>query len=327
LESNVHFPTDINLLWDCSRKCLDMVDKLIKGTKVDGWRKLHSWKGAIKTQMRIVSKASQGGGKGKESRIKNEATEYLRMANNLHEKIESSKTQLIKVATTPKKMIAFAHLMHYQQLLTKHIDLVDRRLIKGETIPHAEKLFSIFEMHTEWKTKGKANNKVELGHNILIATDQFGFILYHQVLEHQTDVELSIPLADNLLQRFGETTIDSISFDKGFYKKTNKELLQLYFDWVIMPKKGNKNQAEQAEESTKKFKKLRNHHSAVESDINSLEHHGLNRCPDKGLEGFKRYTSLGVLACNLHRLGNVLIDKALKAKGTNEKSSSCLKAA
>ena len=62
--------------------------------------------------------------------------------------------------------------------------------------------------------------------------------------------------------------------------------------------KGKKNQSEQAEESSKTFKKLRHKHSAVESDINRLEHHGLDRCLDKGLNAFKRYCALGVLAAN-----------------------------
>ncbi len=84
----------------------------------------------------------------------------------------------------------------------------------------------------------------------------------------------------------------------------------LYIPAVVMPKKGKKNKAEQEEESSKTFKKLRHKHSAVESDINRLEHHGLDRCPDKGLNAFKRYCALGVLAANLHKLGNVLQEKA-----------------
>ena len=79
-----------------------------------------------------------------------------------------------------------------------------------------------------------------------------------------------------------------------------------------MPKKGKKSKAEQEEESGKTFKKLRNKHSAVESDINRLEHHGLDRCPDKGLKAFGRYCALGVLAANLHTMGNVLQEKVRK---------------
>ncbi|OOP55283.1 MAG: hypothetical protein AYP45_15560 [Candidatus Brocadia carolinensis] len=123
-----------------------------------------------------------------------------------------------------------------------------------------------------------------------------GFVVEHQVIETEADVSLSLPLADRLLSRFGADAIESISFGKGFYKRENKELLSLYIPAVIMPKKGKKNQAEQA----------------VESDINRLEHHGLDMCLDKGLHSFKRYCALGVVAANLHKLGNVLHEKARK---------------
>jgi hypothetical protein len=74
-----------------------------------------------------------------------------------------------------------------------------------------------------------------------------------------------------------------------------------------MPKKGKLNAVEKEEESGKGFRKLRNLHSAVESNINQLEHNGLDRCPDKGLKNYKRYVSLGILSYNLHRLGKILL--------------------
>ncbi len=53
-------------------------------------------------------------------------------------------------------------------------------------------------------------------------------------------------------------------------------------------------------------------HSAVESDINALEVHGLDKCPDEGLIGFKRYVALAVLGSNLHRLGKLLQEQDRK---------------
>ena len=78
---------------------------------------------------------------------------------------------------------------------------------------------------------------------------------------------------------------------------------------VIMPKKGKLNKEEKQRERAKEFKKLRYAHSSIESNINMLEHHGLNRCVDKVLHGYKRYTGLSVLAYNLHILGNCLIEQ------------------
>ncbi len=56
-------------------------------------------------------------------------------------------------------------------------------------------------------------------------------------------------------------------------------------------------------------------------NINCLEHHGLNRCPDKGKKHFRQYAALGILAYNLHKLGNILLEKdrkALKKKWNKE---------
>ena len=71
----------------------------------------------------------------------------------------------------------------------------------------------------------EANKRVELGHNILVASDQWGFFVEQRVIERQAEVLLPIPLADKLLNRFGEDAMESFSFDKGFYKRENKELL------------------------------------------------------------------------------------------------------
>lgn len=196
-------------------------------------------------------------------------------------------------------------------MLVKHIDLVERRIIKGESIAHDEKLFSIFETYTEWITKGKQNPGVELGKNFQITTDQFHLIVDFKIREHEVDKTTVISLADRVLNQF---KVASWSFDKGFYSKANKELLELYISQLVMPKKSKLNLAEKAQESNPKFKKIRNKHSAVELNINELEHRGLDRCPDKGYAHFKRYVGLGVCAYNLHRIGAELMRQARKER-------------
>ncbi|MEJ7912958.1 MAG: hypothetical protein WKF70_07375 [Chitinophagaceae bacterium] len=55
LETNVHFPTDLNLLWDSSRKCLDVVVWLLTLTSLKGWRKIkHNYR-TLKSQFRKTS--------------------------------------------------------------------------------------------------------------------------------------------------------------------------------------------------------------------------------------------------------------------------------
>ena len=99
----------------------------------------------------------------------------------------------------------------------------------------------------------------------------------------------------------------SLSFAKGFTRTADRELLSLYVPEVVMPKRGKKNAAETERESGKKFVALRQQHSAVESEINSLEHHGLNRCLDVGIEGYRRYVGCGEMSYNLHVIGRELL--------------------
>jgi hypothetical protein len=187
------------------------------------------------------------------------------------------------------------------------LDLVERRLLKEETIPSHEKVFSLFERHTEWIQKGKQRPNVELGHRLLIATDQQQLIQDYAVLLREAEVDQSIPVTDRLLGRYGAGSVASVSFDKGFTRTADRELLSLYVPEVVMPKRGKKNAAETERESGKTFVALRKQHSAVESEINSLEHHGLNRCLDVGLAGDLRYVGCGVMSYNLHVIGRELL--------------------
>jgi len=304
--ANAHFPTDMNLLWDASRKCLDISQWLSTDQQVKGWRKANSWKTEIKRIFRISAKTNSSGGKYKEERTQNVVSQYVGLCHRLSLKVTCllahKKSEPVRAKTLAKQL----ELEYYHKMLTKHIDLVDRRILQLEVIASSEKLYSIFETHAEWLTKGKKYTPVEIGHNVLIATDQFHFILHHKVLEKQTDSGVTQELATFLVSHFpGE--IESLSLDKGFYSKANKEFVQKLIPKAIMPKKGKTNQTEKQEEAELSFKKLRNAHSAVESNINQLEHNGLGRCPDRGIENFKRYTAASVLAYNFHKLGEHLI--------------------
>jgi transposase, IS5 family len=314
LETNVHFPTDYNLLLDASRKCLDVMQFCKRAHGFEGWRKLQSWRSELKSMSRALGKACSGTGKNKAKAIESAANQYLLQARKLYQKIDQSVIENIERIVKDKKLedLIENDLVFFMSMLKKHIDLVERRLIKSETIPTEEKVYSIFELHTEWISKGKVNKSVELGHNMLISSDQFGFILRWRVIEKQHDSALVIALADDLLHKYKDR-IRAMSFDKGFYSQENKALLALVIPQVIMPKKGNKNVKEKEEEPSKSFKKLRYAHSAVESNINQLEHHGLNRCPDKGLHRFKTYAALGVLSYNLNKLGRILLENEVKS--------------
>ena len=307
LETDVHFPTDLNLLWDAGRKCVDLIEKYRDqlGYDLPGWRKAKDWRRRLKALERISSKSVYGGGAHKEKRVRQAVREYLEAGRQLCEKVGAS---LLSLCDQGALESHWEGLAYFQGMLDKHLDLVERRLIHEEKIPAAEKVFSLFEPHTEWIQKGKPRPNVELGHRLLIATDQNGLVQDYDVPVGGMDVDQSVPVADRLLGRYGAGSVASLSFDKGFTRAEDRELLSLYVPTVVMPKRGKKNAEETQRESEKKFVALRRAHSAVESDINALEHHGLNRCLDVGLEGYRRYVGYGVLAFNLHVIGRRLLE-------------------
>jgi len=179
-----------------------------------GWRKINWWNKKVKSAYRQTANIHQKKGKGYHQRLKQSAQKYLQITKELDRRVKQS----------------------------KHIDLMERRIIKGEKIPHSEKLFSIFEPHAEWIQKGKANNKVELGHNVLVTTDQYHLIVDHKVMVNQSDSSQPIELLQRLEQRFKEIyCIESMSFDRGFFSQLSKQALNKKVKQLVMPSKGKSN--------------------------------------------------------------------------------------
>lgn len=308
LETNVHFPTDLNLLWDAQRKCADLLLPMVQAARLGGWRKCQEWRRKLKGQMIGLTRLTSGGGPNKEQRKQAAAKAYVGDSYRFEEKVFTT-IQALPVPQDPVEWVRREQLDFFHTMMIKQLDLVERRLLRGETIPHEEKVFSLFEPHTQWIKKGKLFPPVELGHKVLLTTDQHELILDYKVMEQLNDADEVIALADRLLGSYGSAAVASLSFDKGFSRVEDRQLLELYIPEVIMPKRGKRNSQEQAREQQRSFATLRRKHNAIESDINALEHHGLDRCPDKGWHGFKRYVGFGVLAYNLHKIGKRLLER------------------
>jgi len=317
LETNVHYPTDLNLLWDAQRKCIDLAARLGRG--LEGWRKAKDWRRRLKGQMHGLSKLSHRGGHNKEQRVRQQTQRYLQASQRLEAKVFATLQALRLQPLALVQLAELSQLDYFHTALIRQMDLVERRILRGQTIAHEEKIFSLFEPHTQWIQKGKLFRPVELGHPLLITTDQHQLVLDYQRLSFWPEVNAVIPLADRLLARYGQQQIASLSFDKGFSRQEDRQLLELYIPQVIMPKRGKRNHSEEQRESQKSFRALRKQHQAIESDIHCLEHHGLNRCLDKGLQGFERYIGFGVLAYNLHKIGARILQRQQQELAPEEK--------
>ncbi len=312
-ETNVHYPTDINVLFDTIRKIITIVACVCDGLGITEWRQLDHNMKKIKKLFNTARRLNYSTSQNEEVQAKRE--QLIINAHNLYIEIIESyikraecSMSIIRTMVVPQTvLLRFIEVDAYIVHAKRQIDQIQRRIINGEKIPHDEKVFSIFEEHTEWIKKGKAGVKQELGLRVSILEDQFGFILHHKVMERQTDEKVTVSMVLEAKSKF--KMLNSCSFDKGYYTPENKVKLKEIIKNVTLPKKGKLSKKDKVEEHSEEFIRARHQHSAVESAINALENHGLDRCPDRGLHGFKRYVSLAVLARNIQIIGNIVQQK------------------
>ncbi len=320
VETNAEYPTDIRLLNDAMRGVIRKTARLLGSFKVPGWRQSHYNIQKVEKHYKQAQRSKKKSDSIKESTYK----KYLEICQSyLNRSIENIEAlyESHQKCLEPDEYLKFSsHIENIRELQThavRQIDQIRLRVIEGEEIPTASKVYSIYQPHTEWVVKGKAGVPVELGVKVCVIEDEYQFILTHRVMYQEQDVDVALPITQKAKQLFPE--LCSCSYDKGFHSPENQTNLAEELEHIVLPKKGKRNKQEREREASEYFKAQRKQHSAVESCINALEHHGLDRCPDVGREGFNRYISLGILARNIQQLGRVL---TLQENKRNKKSKS-----
>jgi transposase, IS5 family len=316
VETDVHYPTDINLLYDAMRKTISLTAQWCNRLGRSDWRQHQYNIRQLKGLMRSAQNKKRSKARAPEQQEKNAALivsahqTYLTTAAHYLTKAQGTLDSLVTQVTlsgpgmNEKDIATKAEIDSFIVHAQRQIDQTTRRVIHGEMIPHEEKIFSVFQPHTEWISKGKAGVPVELGLKVCILEDQYQFILHHQVMEKKTDDQVAVSMVTDTKKRF--PTLHACSFDKGFHSPQNHTDLATHLTQVTLPKKGKLSQKAKEQEHTPEFIQARRAHSAVESAINGLEVHGLDICPDHGIDGFKRYVALAIVARNIHRIGDIL---------------------
>ncbi len=326
VETDVHYPTDINLLFDAMRKVVTLTAEVCERYAMSEWRQHVYNVRHLKRLMRTAQNKKRSKAHSEDQQNKNKALiieahqAYLNVAQHYLRKAQDTLATLERRGFASElEVLCKLEIEGFLRHAARQIDQTRRRVILGETIAHAEKVFSIFEPHTEWISKGKAGVAVELGVKVCILEDQHRFILHHQVMEQKTDDQVAVSMVEEAQARFPH--LHACSFDKGFHSSENQLALKDQLELVVLPSKGKLSQQTQALEHSDEFVKARRQHSGVESAINALEVHGLDRCLDHGIHGFKRYVAMAVLARNIHRIGDILKQQEQKREKRKRKYS------
>jgi len=321
VKTAVHFPTDINLLFDAIRKTIEECVQLCELHNITGWRQSSHNIRTFKKQYRIIQKQKHSTSKDGAKRLAHEETvkqSHISYIGQAEAFLKRARATRLLLSTQPAELMVFlGDLDGFITHAERQIDQIRRRVLQGKAIPHEEKVFSIFQPHTEWISKGKAGVPVELGLRVCVLEDRAGFILHHRVMQNETDDKIAVAMVAEAKQRFPRLTL--CSFDKGFHTPQNQIDLKAELTTVVLPKKGRLSGIDKDRESAAEFVEARQQHSAVESAINALGVHGLDLCRDHGIDGFKRYVALAVVARNIQRLGAIVRSIATNKRGPYEK--------
>lgn len=317
VETDVHYPTDTNLLFDAIRKMISLIAIVCSEVGITDWRQSHKNILKVKGLLKGIERLYRSKPKDENKKIKKEkqiikaTQEYIKVTFGYVEKAKLTISILREMGILDiAQELKLVKVEEYIQHAERQIDQVIRRVVHDEKIPHAEKVFSIFEPHTEWISKGKAGVPQELGLRVCVLKDQYNFILHHLIMEKQTDDKVAVSIVKGAKSRFSQ--LASCSLDTGFYSPANRKALGEILDHVVLPKKGKLSAKDKEIEHSEGFVRARRKHASVESSINALENHGLDRCPDHGIHGYKRYIALAVLARNIQILGNIVQQRELK---------------
>ena len=196
-------------------------------------------------------------------------------------------------------------LEHYLKLMARVIDQTERRVLRGETVPAAEKVFSIFEEHTDIIKKGQ--REPTYGHKIFLTGGRSSLILNCEVLAgNPADVGQLQPLLGAHREVYGRYP-RQMAADRGFYSQANltwakgEGIQDAAFD-----RKGSLPISEMVRSSWL-YKQLRRFRAGIEGCISWLKRvFGLDRCTWKGWEHFQQYVQASVVSYNLLVLARLL---------------------
>jgi hypothetical protein len=309
VQTNIHYPTESSLIVDGVRKTIELCVRLAEALNAGSWRQHEHLLKRVKQTARHISRISSGKGPHYKQRLQKPYRTLLKQARRIVERAECLCEQAASQAAGELDLaLQTASIKHFVELTRQVCETARRRVLAGETVPNEKKLFSIFEPHTQLYKRGKAGQPMQFGRLLLVYEDAAGFIVHHHLMDRDAqDVDVAVAQT-RLVQERLQGRIEEISFDCGFHSPENQTQLAEIVPHVCLPKKGQKQSAEQNESASEQFRQARRRHPGVESAIGALQAgNGLERCRDKTELGFERYLALGTLGRNLHTLGKLLI--------------------
>lgn len=305
VETDIHYPTESGLIGDGMRKIVPLCSTLATAMRQPGWRQSKHLLKRVKEQVRTIGQISASKSPRAKAALPRAYGKLLDHAAKILERAKSLQKQAETAAVSSPLL---AELDQWMRLTAQVCDTAYRRVILGEQVPNCEKLFSLFETHTQLYRRGKAGTPNQFGRLVLVFEDGAGFIShYHLMNREASDADVIVEQTRKAQERH-RGTIRTASFDRGFYSPENERQLRTIVEEPCVAPRHPRQYAERMATASVQFHRLRQRHPGIESAIGALQAgNGLKRCRDRSEIGFERYLGLAILGRNIHVLGKLLI--------------------
>jgi IS5 family transposase len=310
-ETDIHHPTDNTLLWDVVRVLTRLIGRLgeLLPNGIDGFpNRTRSARRRMQEIQRMTAR----------QRHDQQQNKYRQLIGITQQVVQNGRGVLEKT-----KDQCAPHLMddvvigelrrkidHYCQLGARVIDQSWRRVLQGEQVPNDEKIYSIFETHTDLIKRGKVQKPIEFGHKIFLAESAHGLITQYRVLEGNPSDHIHVtPSLERHQETFGLAPV-LYSSDRGFFSAENIKACQ-DVKLLCIPQRGGKRTAKrQALEKSSEFKKGQRFRVGIEGRISVLfRGRGMKRCLAEGRDRFEVLVGAAVLTNNLMIIAHLVNQK------------------
>jgi IS5 family transposase len=318
VQTDVHYPTDATLLWDVVRVLSRLLGRLRKllGRRIEGFRNRTR---AARRRMQALQRMSA------RQRLGQQTAKYRQLIGIADEVVACARSALGRLHDAPRKGsvddLAIVGLRseigHHCGLADRVIDQARRRVLEDQQVPNAEKIYSIFEPHTDLIKRGKVRTPVEFGHKVLLAESARGLITQYQVLQGNPQDEQHVRRSLERHKKVFGRAPELYGADRGFFSERNLTLCERNgVQIVCIPQAGGKKVPErEAYEKTRAFKQGQRFRAGIEGRISVLfRGRGMKRCLAEGIERFEMLVGAAVLANNLMNIATWLSKPATRRR-------------
>ena len=310
VQTDIHHPTDATLLWDVVRVLTRLVHRLFEALG----RKLRGFSDRTRAARRRMQELQRMSSKERQTQQVPTYHQLVALAEEVVTAARAILAQVKKARTTSIVKEISIHALrkeieHYCQLGDRVLNQTRRRVFDGETVPADEKVYSIFQDHTDMIKRGKVQTPVEFGHKVLLAESARGLISHYEVLDgNPTDAQHVQPVLKNHRETFGHGP-EALGADRGFFSEQNLEVCkQEGVKIPCIPQCGGQKTPERAAyEKSAAFKMMQRFRAGIEGRISVLfRGRGMKRCRNHGRDHFELFVGGAVLANNLLRIADLI---------------------